>query len=211
MTRVLQRVSMASLGLLFLLSIASAIFIHFISPLRDPTFEPNSANGGTLVPWLQGVSEGTWLVGGAILALLFSINLTIVLWLWSRAGRADLDTWFPGPLRRVAHVLFPARWFLIGVPLFLVLWGVGAAYFSYSFGQVRVVLAAALLSFYFLGIFWVGNQENRWDRTRSSWRGISRKALKVLLFLHWFVVGFLLFAGLQLMSLIYLLSQWLID
>ena len=63
---------------------ASGIFVYQISPLRNPSFQPNGANAGTLVPWLQNLSEGNWgfvaAVLAAILALIgYSINDTIVI------------------------------------------------------------------------------------------------------------------------------------
>jgi hypothetical protein len=69
-----------SLGFLLLLLFASGIFAYLVSPLRDPTFQPDSANAGSLVPWLQGVTEEHWLLGANILAFLLSTNLTLILW-----------------------------------------------------------------------------------------------------------------------------------
>jgi hypothetical protein len=67
-----------SLGILLLLTIASGIFVYLVSPLRDPSFQPNSANGGTLVPWLQSVRERDWIRGATGLAALLATNLALL-------------------------------------------------------------------------------------------------------------------------------------
>jgi CBS-domain-containing membrane protein len=67
----------------------SAIFVHLVSPLRDPAFQPNSANAGTLVRELQGVSEAHWVQAAVILAGLLATNFTLVLWklrIWRDIG-----------------------------------------------------------------------------------------------------------------------------
>jgi hypothetical protein len=46
-----------SFGILLTVTIASGIFVYYASPLRDPAFQPNSANVGSLLPWLQGIRE----------------------------------------------------------------------------------------------------------------------------------------------------------
>ncbi|TWH62793.1 hypothetical protein [Dulcicalothrix desertica] len=76
----LRRFYIVSLGFSLLLSLASGIFVYQVSPLREPTFQPNSANAGSLVPWLQGVTEAHWILVANILAFLVSTNLTLVLW-----------------------------------------------------------------------------------------------------------------------------------
>ncbi|MBD0344367.1 MAG: hypothetical protein ICV63_05945 [Coleofasciculus sp. Co-bin14] len=76
----IRRFSIASLIFLVLVTGASAIFVYLVSPLRDPAFQPNSGNAGSLVWWLQGVPEGNWLLAAAILAGLLAINSMLVLW-----------------------------------------------------------------------------------------------------------------------------------
>lgn len=76
----IRRFSILSLVFLLLLSVASLVFVYLVSPLRDPTFQPNSANGGSLVPWLKSVKESDWLLGFGILAFLLSSNITLVIW-----------------------------------------------------------------------------------------------------------------------------------
>lgn len=69
-----------SFGFSLFLLVASGIFVYQVSPLREPTFQPNSANAGSLVPWLQSVTEGHWLLGATILAFLVSTNLMLIFW-----------------------------------------------------------------------------------------------------------------------------------
>ncbi|BAZ49092.1 hypothetical protein NIES4103_17030 [Nostoc sp. NIES-4103] len=76
----IRRFSIFSLVLILLLTVASIIFVYLVSPLRDPTFQPNSANGGSLIPWLKSVKESDWLLGSNILAFLLSSNITLVIW-----------------------------------------------------------------------------------------------------------------------------------
>jgi hypothetical protein len=75
-----QRYSLVSLSLLFLLVVIAIIFVYQASPLRDPSFQPNSANAGSLLPWLQGMTEGTWVQGANVLAALLATNLTVVVY-----------------------------------------------------------------------------------------------------------------------------------
>lgn len=84
--RSLQRFSDISLGFLLTLTAMLALFVHKVSPLRDPAFQPNSANGGSLIPQLRGWSDGDWVLGATILAGLLAVNLTIAL-CGSRASR----------------------------------------------------------------------------------------------------------------------------
>ncbi|RCJ38691.1 hypothetical protein A6770_39500 [Nostoc minutum NIES-26] len=76
----IRRKSIFSLIFLLLVTLASGIFIYFISPLRDPTFQPNSGNAGSLIPWAKGITETHWLWGANVLAFLLSSNLTLIAW-----------------------------------------------------------------------------------------------------------------------------------
>ncbi|MBD1852964.1 hypothetical protein H6F87_23750 [Cyanobacteria bacterium FACHB-502] len=69
-----------SLGLLLLLTLASGIFVYQVSPLRDPAFQPNSANAGSLIPGLRQVPEIYWIWGATGLAGLLTTNLVVLLW-----------------------------------------------------------------------------------------------------------------------------------
>jgi hypothetical protein len=79
-SRLVQRYALTSLILLFLLVGIASVFVYQVSPLRDPSFQPNSANAGSLLPWLQGVSEGVWLQGANVLAALLATNITVVVY-----------------------------------------------------------------------------------------------------------------------------------
>ncbi|MBD2354896.1 hypothetical protein H6G41_09715 [Tolypothrix sp. FACHB-123] len=76
----IQRFYIVSLLLLLLLTVANGIFVYLVSPLRDPTFQPNSANAGSLLPWMKGVTETHWLWGANILAFALSSNITLITW-----------------------------------------------------------------------------------------------------------------------------------
>jgi hypothetical protein len=78
-----RRFTLITLGLLLLLGLAIGIFAYQVSPLRDGSFQPNSANAGSLVAWMGGVGEHIWLQGAALLASLLATNLAIVFWQWS--------------------------------------------------------------------------------------------------------------------------------
>lgn len=75
----LRRFYIVCLGFSLVLLIAGGIFVYQVSPLRDPTFQPNSANAGSLLPWLRGVTEAHWFLFANILAFLLSTNLTLLL------------------------------------------------------------------------------------------------------------------------------------
>jgi hypothetical protein len=68
-----------------LLVVAGGIFTYQVSPLRDSSFQPNSANAGSLIPWMQGVGENIWLQGSSVLAGLLAINLVLILRQWRRS------------------------------------------------------------------------------------------------------------------------------
>ncbi|MBD0334070.1 MAG: hypothetical protein ICV62_01145 [Cyanobacteria bacterium Co-bin13] len=64
----------------FLLVGGIVLFVYQISPLRDPSFQPNSANAGTLVPWLQFLREDDWVLGAAVLAGILGARLTAAIY-----------------------------------------------------------------------------------------------------------------------------------
>jgi hypothetical protein len=78
--RISRRLSIASLIFLVLVTVMSAIFVHEVSPLRDPAFQPNSANAGSPVWWVKGVGEQAWIRAAVILAGVLAINSMLVLW-----------------------------------------------------------------------------------------------------------------------------------
>ncbi len=67
-----------SLAFSLLLAVGWAIFVYQVSPLRDPSFQRLGGNGGTLIPWLSGVSESDWILSAQILAFALSINITFI-------------------------------------------------------------------------------------------------------------------------------------
>lgn len=83
-SQLVQRFALVTLGFLMLLVVAGGVFMYQISPLRDPSFQPNSANAGSLIPWVRGVHEDTWLLVASVLAGLLATNLVLVLWQWSQ-------------------------------------------------------------------------------------------------------------------------------
>lgn len=88
----IRRFSIVSLWFSLLLLVGTGIFVYQVSPLREPTFQPNSANAGSLVPWLQGVTEGHWFLVANILAFLLSTNLTLILW---QQRVSNKNNWLP--------------------------------------------------------------------------------------------------------------------
>jgi hypothetical protein len=76
----IRHFSIFSLVFLLFLTIASSIFAYQVSPLRDASFQPNSANGGSLIVWMQGVTEEHWLFLANIIAVSLSTNLTFIIW-----------------------------------------------------------------------------------------------------------------------------------
>jgi hypothetical protein len=69
-----------------LLTGASAIFVYFVSPTRDPSFgKVPRPNGGSFIWWLQGVKDDHWELAAIILAGLLAISLTLDLWRWCRS------------------------------------------------------------------------------------------------------------------------------
>lgn len=112
---VFRRFSIASLSFLLLLTGASAIFVYLVSPLRDPAFQPNSANAGSLLWWVKGVHEDIWELAAIILAGLLSINFTLVLWQWcqSRTILTDRRSW--GIPRKIVQFML----FMLGIWMWL--------------------------------------------------------------------------------------------
>lgn len=79
--RLARRFSMTSTKFFLLLTGASAIFVYFVSPTRDPNFGKFSVrDGGSPHWWLKGVHEDHWMLAAFILAGLLAINLTLKFW-----------------------------------------------------------------------------------------------------------------------------------
>ncbi len=71
--------SFKSLGFFLLLTVVSGVFVYQVSPLRDPAFQPNSGNGGTLMPWLQGIGDKHWTGLITLLASVLATNATVLI------------------------------------------------------------------------------------------------------------------------------------
>ncbi|MBD3883395.1 hypothetical protein IFO70_16635 [Phormidium tenue FACHB-886] len=111
-----------SLGVLVGLTIAAGLFAYAVSPLRDPAFQPNSANGGSLLPWMQAIQEKHWLWTASILAGLLATNIAIVLRQRFPASR-------PNPIARLMAILL---WLTMGFFLFAGFW---MGFVGYLLGQ----------------------------------------------------------------------------
>lgn len=108
MTRLQQTRQFSIFSLIFLLSLAIAIslFAYQVSPLRDPSFVPNSANGGSLLPWMQSVTENHWLLLANIIA--FSLSTNIIVIIWQARGFHDRNKW-------VSFITMVATWTILFV------------------------------------------------------------------------------------------------
>jgi hypothetical protein len=109
-SQLVQRFAPAALGFLLLLVVAVGIFAYQVSPLRDPSFQPNSANAGSLIPWMRGFSDDTWLQVSYVLASLLTVNLVLLLRQRSQSITSAIPRFLRLPL-----------WTVLGVILFFVI------------------------------------------------------------------------------------------
>ncbi|MBD0345116.1 MAG: hypothetical protein ICV63_09910, partial [Coleofasciculus sp. Co-bin14] len=86
-----------------------------VSPLRDPAFQPNSANAGSLLWWLKGVHEDHWLLAAFILAGLLGINLMLVLWRWCQSRFILVAHRYRKILREIVRLMH----FMLGIWIWL--------------------------------------------------------------------------------------------
>ncbi len=84
LSHLVSRSAFTTLGLLMLLLVAGGVFAYQLSPLRDPSFQPDSANAGSLLPWARGIYESTWILGSSVLAGFLASNLVLVFCRWAR-------------------------------------------------------------------------------------------------------------------------------
>ncbi len=105
-----------SLGFLVGLTVPMALFIYRISPLRNPTFVPNSANAGTLISRFRLITEQDWIEWATMFAGMLSVNATIVL--WQEFHRRSRITQWQVPVR----ILGAIAWLTIGTTLFALIW-----------------------------------------------------------------------------------------
>jgi hypothetical protein len=105
-----------SLGFFAGLTVPIALFIYRISPLRNSTFVPDSANAGTLISRFRFITEQDWIQGATIFAGVLAVNATIVLWQQfhhrSLTSRSNM-------LIRVSGAV---GWLVIGFALFALIW-----------------------------------------------------------------------------------------
>ncbi|MBD1872221.1 hypothetical protein H6F75_01890 [Nodosilinea sp. FACHB-131] len=201
-----QRLSLVSFGGLVLISAGLAGLIHQVSPRRDPSFEVNSGNAGTLVPWLQWVPETLWLWTSLALAALLAMSLTWVLRQWSQAPE------------RPGHW---ARWIAIAAVLFLALGFTGymlalssSAYSHKSIGPIKLAAAITLptlLTVHFTGMIWF------WQRIKTALAQDSGPAPalqrwgQLYTSVYWAGFAASLFTALQILFLSYLFAQHMVD
>lgn len=204
MLRSRHRFSIVSFGLLLLFALAIAVFAHFVSPLRDPSFQPNSANGGSLLAWLRPVREAHWIQLATGLAGLMALSLT----LWLRQSSLA-----PPPAGRAMAALFALRWLLPLSLLWMSLCLTAGPIYSVLAIAPRVAIflgLLALLAAHFTSIFWLWAQLERWGSAawQTSWR---RRLGNAWVGFYWVLAGGVLFIGLQRLFIGYLLNLWLID
>ncbi|MEL7068274.1 MAG: hypothetical protein AAGN15_06415 [Cyanobacteria bacterium J06581_3] len=88
--RRVERYFTVSAYALLIIAIAIAIVAYLVSPLRDPSFVPQSANAGATVSWLR--PERYWIIGLNTLAITLATNTTVLRWLKWRTRRAITPT-----------------------------------------------------------------------------------------------------------------------
>lgn len=206
MAQGVQRFSLVSFGGLVLLSAGLAGLIHQVSPLRDPSFEVNSANAGTLVPWLQWVSETLWLRSSFALAVLLAVSLTWVLMQWSQAPER------PGR---------GGRWMAIAAVLFVALGFTGymAAFTSSSYDHefispmklTAAIALPALLTVHFTGMIWFWQQVKPALAQRSEPASALQWWGRLYTSIYWVGFAASLFTALQILFLSYLFAQHMVD
>ncbi len=106
-----KRLSLMVAGFFLLLTIAIGVFVYMISPLRDPSFQPNSANAGSLIPWMRNVSEKDW--GWIVfpLAIADASSLTVLIKQFSPTR--DMRSSHP-VARRILQALRFEFWLVLG-------------------------------------------------------------------------------------------------
>jgi hypothetical protein len=211
MQRPTQRLPIISFGFLLFFSDASAVFVHHVSSLRETNFQPNSANAGSLVPWLRGIREDTWLQGASVLAGLLAVSLVLIFRQWSQAETPHSASPSQNVLSKIAGFLFSARWIAIGSILFMALWLVVLQHSGRLYDPIslEILIIASLLAIHFTFVFWLWNQLESIGRHTPWHQGVSRKIAQVFLLAYWIGIGATLFRGFQLLFIGYLLWQWL--
>lgn len=130
--QLVQQASRISFGVLLVLTIASGVFVYHVSPLRDPAFQPNSANAGSLLPWLQGMREGSWVLGATVLAGLLSVNSVLLLWQSNRGGTTLIGRWQQEWSHPITRLLLAGIWLSVAALLFA---GIKLLFIGYLLAQ----------------------------------------------------------------------------
>jgi hypothetical protein len=198
--RSVKRLSLMIVGFILILTIGIGIFIHLVSPLRDPAFEPNSANAGSLLPWMRTISESHWTLGMNLFAIVVASSLTVLTKLLSTVRNfrpSDLTQW------TIGKVLQVESWFAIG----------SAAWIVFNLAFISYLLYWGL---YFVAIFVTGclavlitllSSVRNFRSPNPNKRTIG----PVLYVSYWFTIGMDLYFTLFLAFFVYLLQQWIID
>ncbi|NJL48449.1 MAG: hypothetical protein HC929_14460 [Leptolyngbyaceae cyanobacterium SM2_5_2] len=213
-TRKPQQLSVAGFVGLAGLSLALAVFIHTVSPLRDPTFERNSGNAGTPVPWLAWIPESAWLWGSFGLAALLALSLTWVFYHWSQS------TLSPSSQRpELVEQVWRARWVgmttvLMGALWFTVYVLVNVVYpFSrQGYGvQVTTTLITTLLAVNFTGMIWFWRRIQPLLSLSSGPDKVLQRWGQLFTAVYWFGFCASVFTALQMVFLLYLFAQHIVD
>lgn len=115
-----------SLNVLLLFAVGVALAAYQVSPLRDPSFLPQTANAGARVSWLN--PEWYWITTVRILAIALATNISLLTWSDWRGHRSGLSRINRNPrsfylkalgLCGVWLVVFYAFWY---GALFFLLW-----------------------------------------------------------------------------------------
>jgi hypothetical protein len=190
-----RRFALISLGLLLLLGLAIGIFAYQVSPLRDGSFQPNSANAGSLVAWMGGVGEHTWLQGAALLAGLLATNLAIVFWQWSEPKGTKVSRFFRLMFWVGGGAIASILLYLTSVGFLLAQWLLIAVGLLLALGVARDIVA----------------RQPRRDPSSQPNRGNAGSLSQVFRLMFWAWGGAVIFISSYLMFVLYLLAQWLVD
>jgi hypothetical protein len=198
--RSVKRTSLMIVGLILILTIGIGIFVHLVSPLRDPAFEPNSANAGSLLPWMGTISESDWILGLNLFAMVIASSLTVLTKLLSTVRNfksSDLTQWTIGQVLQVEY------WFAIGSAAWIIF---NLAFISYLL-YWGLYFVAIFVTCCLAGLIGLLSTVRNFRSPNPNKRTIG----KVLHVGYWFTIGMDLYFTLTLGFFVYLLQQWIID
>lgn len=116
----IRHFSIFSLIFLLSLTIAISLFAYHVSPLRDPSFIPNSANGGSLIPWMRGINDSHWVLLSNIIAFSLSTNIIVIIWQSRRFH--DRNKWVSFLTMVVTWVILFGGFMLTSIAYLLMQW-----------------------------------------------------------------------------------------